>query len=141
MMGASLLGIDHVALASFDMKATERFYGEILGLPVVERADGLSQEWEGRAWRLACFALPSGGGLDFFEVEGAERPAPRGALDTVRHVALAVATRAELESLRARLERSGVPIHEEQDHGGGRHSIYFFDPSHNCLEVTCRPGR
>jgi len=140
-MGTSLLGIDHVALACTDMKATERFYGEILGLPVVERADGVSQEWEGRAWRLAGFALPSGALLDFFEVEGAERPEPPGRLDTVRHVALAVAARADLESLRARLERSGVEIAEEQDHGAGRHSIYFFDPSHNYVEVTCRPGR
>jgi catechol 2,3-dioxygenase-like lactoylglutathione lyase family enzyme len=140
-MGASLLGIDHVALASFDMKATERFYGEILGLPVVERADGVSQGWAGRAWRLLGFALPSGALLDFFEVEGAERPEPRGELDTVRHVALSVATRADLESLRERLERSGVEIPEEQDHGAGRYSIYFFDPSRNYVEITCRPAR
>lgn len=140
-MGASLLGIDHVALACFDLKATERFYGEILGLPVVERADGVSQQWEGRAWRLACFALPSGALLDFFEVEGAERPEPRGYLDTVQHVALAVAARADLEAWRTTLATHGHPVLEEQDHGQGRHSLYFADPNGHYLELTCRPAR
>jgi catechol 2,3-dioxygenase-like lactoylglutathione lyase family enzyme len=140
-MGGRLLGIDHVALACFDLEATERFYGEVLGLPVVERADGVSHDWEGRAWRLAAFALPSGALLDFFQIEGVEPPKPQGSVDTVRHVALAVATRADLESLRERLERFGIEIPEEQDHGGGRHSIYFFDPNRNYVEITCRPAR
>jgi catechol 2,3-dioxygenase-like lactoylglutathione lyase family enzyme len=140
-MASTLLGIDHVALRCFDSKATERFYGELLGLPVVERADGVSQEWEGRAWRLTGFRLPSGALLDFFEVEGTERPASQGTLDTVAHVALAVDTRADLEAWREKLERNGFPILEEQDHGKGRHSLYFADPNGHYTELTCRPKR
>jgi glyoxylase I family protein len=140
-MGPILLGIDHVALRCFDMKATERFYGELLGLPVVERADGVSDEWDGRAWQLAGFALPSGALLDFFAIEGAERPAPLGYLDTVQHVALAVAARADLEAWRKKLEANGCPILEEQDHGEGRHSLYFADPNGHYVELTCRPAR
>src|SRR5258706_6474065 len=103
-MRSTLLGIDHVALRCFDTKATERFYGEFLGLPVVERADGMSEEWEGRVWRLTGFRLPSGALLDFFEVEGKQRPPSQGYLHTVQHVPLAVATLADLAALRPRLE-------------------------------------
>ncbi|MFI5316285.1 MAG: VOC family protein [Myxococcota bacterium] len=137
-MGSPLLGIDHVALRCFDMKATERFYGEVLGLPLAERADGPSEGAEGTTWRLAGFRLPSGALLDFFEIEGAARPA---SLDDVPHVALAVATRADLESWRARLTASGVAIPEERDQGDGRHSLYFFDPNGHYLELTCRARR
>jgi glyoxylase I family protein len=128
-MEAPILGIDHVALRCFDLPATERFYGALLGLPVSERAGGAG-------WRLLGFRLPTGAALDFFEMDGAERPA---APDTVQHVALCVATRAELEAWRKRLEAAGSPILEEQDHGGGRHSIYFADPNGHYLELTCRP--
>ncbi|HKC51422.1 MAG TPA: VOC family protein [Myxococcota bacterium] len=140
-MRSTLLGIDHVALRCFDTKATERFYGEFLGLPVVERADGMSEEWEGRVWRLTGFRLPSGALLDFFEVEGTQRPPSQGYLDTVQHVALAVATRADLEAWRVKLEGNGFPILEEQDHGEGRHSLYFADPNGHYVELTCRPRR
>jgi catechol 2,3-dioxygenase-like lactoylglutathione lyase family enzyme len=140
-MRPALHGIDHVALTCFDLKATERFYGELLGLPVAERANGVSAEWGGRAWQLAGFALPDGTLLDFFSIEGEERPAPRGSLDTVRHVALAVASRADLEAWRKTLEAAGHPVLEEQDHGEGRHSLYFSDPNGHYLELTCRPGR
>ena len=140
-MRSTLLGIDHVALRCFDTKATERFYAEILGLPVVERADGVSETWEGRAWRLTGFRLPSGALLDFFEVEGAQRPPSQGYLDTVQHVALAVASRGDLEAWRETLEANGCPILEEQDHGAGRHSLYFADPNGYYVELTCRPTR
>jgi len=138
-MRSTLLGIDHVALRCFDSAATERFYTEVLGLPVAQRAHGVSPEWEGRAWRLTGFRLPSGALLDFFEVEGTQRPRSQGFLDTVQHVALATATREELEAWRKTLEARGVPILEEQDHGEGRYSLYVADPNGWFLELTCRP--
>jgi catechol 2,3-dioxygenase len=138
---ATALGIDHVALQSFDLGASARFYGEILGLGVLERGDGTSSEWGG-AWRFLSFELARGGELTLFELASAERPAARGALDAVAHVALRVGSRAELESLRKRLESHGVAIEEELEHDGGRrHSLYVFDPDHNYVELTCRSGR
>lgn len=139
-MRPTLLGIDHVALRALDLAATERFYGEILGLPVVEEMEGVSREWDDHPWAMRIFALPSGGGLDFFAVEGAPRPPalrPRW-LDTIAHVALGVPSRAELEGWRKRLEEHGFPILEEQDHGEGRHSLYVRDPNGHYLELTCR---
>jgi catechol 2,3-dioxygenase-like lactoylglutathione lyase family enzyme len=139
-MGSTLLGIDHVALRALDLAATEQFYGEILGLPVVGRAEGVSPEWDDHPWRLRAFALPSGAQLDFFEIDGAPRaPRPGPAwLETVAHCALGVRSRADLEDWRKRLEENGFPILEEQDHGGGRHSLYVRDPNGHYLELTCR---
>lgn len=139
-MGSTLLGIDHVALVAWDLPATERFYGEVLGLPITQRMGGVSKEWDGRAWQMRIFQLPDGGGLDFFAVEGAERPEPRGWLDTIAHVAIGVPTRADLEAWRKKLELHGHPVLEEQDHGEGRHSLYFADPNGYFLELTCRPN-
>ena len=140
-MRPTLLGIDHVALRALDLAATEWFYGEILGLPVVDKAEGVSPEWDGHPWRLRGFALPGGSVLDFFEIDG-RAASPRRAspawLETVAHFALGVAKRADLEAWRKRLEENGVPILEEQDHGGGRHSIYVRDPNGHYLELTCR---
>jgi catechol 2,3-dioxygenase-like lactoylglutathione lyase family enzyme len=139
-MRPTLLGIDHVALRALDLAATERFYGEILGLPVVDEAEGVSPEWDDHPWRLRGFALPSGAALDFFEIQAAPGPAKVGPawLENVAHVALGVPTRAELEAWRKRLEEHGVAILEEQDHGGGRHSLYVRDPNGHYLELTSR---
>ena len=138
-MRSTLLGIDHVALRALDLPATERFYGEILGLPVVDKAEGVSPEWDDHPWRMRVFALPSGALLDFFEIDGAPRPVVEPAwLATVAHVALGVRSRADLETWRKRLEAHGFPILEEQDHGGGRHSVYLRDPNGHCVELTCR---
>ena len=139
-MGSPLLGIDHVALRALDMAATEWFYGEVLGLPVVEKAEGVSPEWDDHPWRMRGFGLPSGAVLDFFEIAGAPEP-DRGKpawLETVAHFAIGVATRGDLEALRKRFKKNGVPILEEQDHGGGRHSLYVRDPSRHFVELTCR---
>jgi catechol 2,3-dioxygenase-like lactoylglutathione lyase family enzyme len=135
------LGIDHVALRSFDLEATCAFYGKLLGLPLVEQAGGISQEWGGRSWRLAGFRLPSGALLDFFEVVGTPRPEPQGFLDQVAHVALQVGSRTDLEGWRERLRDHGCAIAEEQDHGDGRHSLYVTDPDGHYLELTCRATR
>jgi catechol 2,3-dioxygenase-like lactoylglutathione lyase family enzyme len=140
-MAATPLGIDHVALACSDSKGTERFYGELLGLPIVASAEGVSEDWENRPWKVTCFALPSGAQLDFFRVEGFAPARQAGWRATVSHVALAVESRAALEKWRARLAEFGVAIAEEQDHGGGRHSLYVFDPNGHYLELTCRPER
>ena len=47
-MGSPLLGIDHVALRALDMAATEWFYGEVLGLPVVDEAEPKKPRKEAR---------------------------------------------------------------------------------------------
>lgn len=139
-MSSTLLGIDHVALRALDMAATERFYGEILGLPVVDKAEGVSREWDNHPWRMRIFALPSGALLDFFAIDGAPRPvkAEPAWLETVAHFALGVRSRPDLETWRKRLEAHGFPVLEEHDHGGGRHSIYVRDPNGHYLELTCR---
>jgi catechol 2,3-dioxygenase-like lactoylglutathione lyase family enzyme len=105
-MRPTLLGIDHVALRALDMAATEWFYGEVLGLPVVDKAEGVSPEWDGHPWRMRVFGLPGGSVLDFFEIAGAPEPARAKPpwLETVAHFAIAVAKRADLEVCRKRFK-------------------------------------
>ena len=86
---------------------------------------------------MPCRAGPL---LDFFEIDGAPaaQASSRPGSTTVAHVALGVRSRTDLEAWRKRLEAHGFPILEEQDHGGGRHSIYVRDPNGHYLELTCR---
>ena len=104
--------IDHVAL---------------LGLELRERASGTSADWSGAAWTLLAFALPAGGALDFFAIDGRRRPERDRAFAPVAHVALAVVAR-------------GVAIPEEHDHRSDRRSLYFFDPNGHYVELTHRGG-
>jgi catechol 2,3-dioxygenase-like lactoylglutathione lyase family enzyme len=51
------------------------------------------------------------------------------------HVAFAMAA-AEVAAWRSHLQSRGVAIEKEVDWPGGGQSIYFRDPSGNCLEVA-----
>ncbi len=134
-MSAPRLRIDHVAFPSFDAAATHRFYSEVLGFELVSAMEGRSPEWGDRAFLLTCFATSSGQLLDFFQVEGHERPAAEDLADEIRHLALATESRDEIAAWRQRLERHGVPF-EEDDHGGLHESLYFRDPNGVQIEIT-----
>jgi catechol 2,3-dioxygenase-like lactoylglutathione lyase family enzyme len=129
------LRFDHVALPCFDVAASRRFYEEALGLELLSAFEGDSTLWGGR-FLLMMFGGAGGAAVDLFALEGLARPEetlPAG----IRHVAIAVASQAELAALEARLTRHGVWISERVDHGD-HDSIYCFDPSGNQLEVTFR---
>jgi len=134
-MSGPSLRIDHVAFPSFDAAATHRFYTEVLGLELVSATEGRSPEWGDRAFLLTCFATGTGQLLDFFQVEGHERPALEGIADEIRHLALAAGSRDELVHWKRRLDRHGVPF-EEDAHGGLHDSIYFRDPNGVQIEIT-----
>ena len=67
------MAIDHVVLPSFDLDATERFYREVLELPLIEDFRGVSALWGDRAFTLSAFGLHDGARLELFTVEGLER--------------------------------------------------------------------
>jgi len=160
------LRIDHVALPCFDREATEAFYGKGLGLPLAASGSDTSPVWGNRRFRYLAFALPGGTLLDFFALDGLARPEPDGVRPEpdvvrpepdvvrpepdvvrpepdvlpvgVRHLALGVSSRAELEVFRARLAAAGVWVSEPVEHQGGRLSYYCFDPNGHQLELTHR---
>src|SRR5262245_55270418 len=137
-MASSLSHVDHLALPSYDLAATHRFYADVLGLEFRGEFGGRSAEWGDREYRAKSYAAPSGTLFDFFWVEGVTRP-PNEEPIGIRHFALGVASRAEVERWQAALRRAGLWVSDLVDHGGSHDSIYTFDPSGHQIEITYRP--
>jgi catechol 2,3-dioxygenase-like lactoylglutathione lyase family enzyme len=126
------LSADHVAFPITEVAASRRFYGQVLGLPLVEAHAG--DDWGGHPWLMMIFALADGRQLALCARHGAapapEDPAPRD----LRHYALRCADAGELSRWADRLRAHEVTFWEE-DHGAQR-SIYFADPNGIVLEIT-----
>ena len=116
-MGFVVEGIDHVALAVGDQRASEEWYHEVLGL---RRA--FTEEWGD----TPVVMTSDSGAVALFKAPAAPGP-------LVRHVAFRV-DRANFEAARADFAERGIRF-EFQDHGAA-HSIYFEDPDGLQLEPT-----
>ena len=114
--------IDHIAHPSHDPGETHRFYGEVLGLSLVQAYDGDEL--------MLVYALPDGGSLVFSARRGDPAPRADGVSFLRRHVGLTVASRADLDGWLRRLEAHGVP-HELVDD----ERVYFADPDGLVLEL------
>ena len=148
-------GINHLALVCRDMAETQRFYTEILGMPLVKTValpDG------GQHFFFDC-----GGGslLAFFWWENAPPAAPgiasvahfpnrpMTAVGSMNHVAFTV-EEAVLDDCLARLKGAGVPVtpvvvnHDDSLMGASREnhagvfvrSVYFTDPNGIMMEFA-----
>ncbi len=120
------------ALYAGDLDAAERFYGGVLGFPVLLREAGRH-----------VFFRCAGAVLLIFDPAATERPSggplpvpPHGARGP-GHVAFA-ARAAEIDEWRARLEAAGVPIEADFRWPNGARSIYFRDPAGNSVEFAER---
>ena len=109
-----------------EREAVERFYGDVLGLPLVA-------SWEdGRAFRVG------GGVLLLFDrrlLETRSGPIADHGTTGPGHACL----RAEAEAYdrwRARLADGNVEIVHDHEWGEGRRSFYFHDPAGNLLEIS-----
>ncbi|MEN8182754.1 MAG: VOC family protein [Myxococcota bacterium] len=116
--------LGHVVLKVRNLEAAERFYGQVLGIPIQSRSE---------ASRMTFFTL---GAHHDFAVLAVGDEAPDARADSVgtHHIAFRVA--GGLEGLRAaktRLEAEGVTV-APVDHGVTR-SLYFGDPDGNALEL------
>jgi catechol 2,3-dioxygenase-like lactoylglutathione lyase family enzyme len=124
-----LQAIDRVletVLYAEDLDAAQSFYGDVLGLPLDSRKDG-----------LFCFFRVGRGMLLLFDplAARASREVPaHGAMGT-GHVCLAVAE-SELAGWAARLQAHGVAIEHEQVWPRGGRSFYFRDPAGNSVELA-----
>jgi catechol 2,3-dioxygenase-like lactoylglutathione lyase family enzyme len=117
-----LLGIDHVQVAApFGSEAQARsFYGEVLGLPELDKPEALRAR--GGLW-FAC-------GTHQLHVGVAERFAPA----TKAHPALAVPA-ADLDRLAARLADAGCAV-QWDDAIPGTRRFYTADPWGNRIELV-----
>jgi len=129
-------GFNHVATLTTDMDLTVRFYEEVFdGAVTYEVAKRDDHPW------MKIVDLGGGAALNVFQVAADEiigerrRQGGRGAID---HFALAVDTRATLETVRERLAASAAQEVGEIQQLGDELSLFFRDPDGMELEVCCR---
>jgi len=122
-----LEGLDHFGIEVSDRERAERFYTEVLGLPVVARfGDQTLLDCGGQNLALFVVARPP--------LDQAERnrrisnPLGKG------HHAFNV-SRVDFEAARSELDAAGVESSEPID-WGDHDCVYFLDPDGNLLELV-----
>jgi glyoxylase I family protein len=124
------LAFHHVAIQCADLERCERFYRDVLGLPVLRR-------WprEEGGDRSVWLAVEGEGGflaLERAEEPGAARPWRDGRAG-LHLVALRIAP-GERRAWEDRLESAGIPVVHRT-----RWTIYFHDPEGNRIGLTHYP--
>jgi catechol 2,3-dioxygenase-like lactoylglutathione lyase family enzyme len=120
------------ALYVDDLKAAEEFYGRVLGLELITRAEG----------RHVFFRCGSGVLLLFNADATAVPPAPEAKLPVPPHGARGpghlcfAASAEEIDRWKAHLEARGVAVEADFEWPNGGRSIYFRDPDGNSLEFA-----
>jgi catechol 2,3-dioxygenase-like lactoylglutathione lyase family enzyme len=122
-MGIPVTGVSELVLEVVDLEAAERFYAEVLGLPVVERWDQRRAVWlmAGARTRIGLWTPQVGlaGG--------------RGGLHV--HFALHLAD-GDYEPALERLRSHGYEPEEHSFDGNGRgRAAYVSDPDGNVVEL------
>jgi catechol 2,3-dioxygenase len=122
--------VGHVVLNGQDLEKMEKFYTEVLGFEVVartKRPKGVFFSLGTQHHDLAVIQTPSDAPT--------QRPTPTG----LHHLALQVGSHEELKSCYQELKARGVPLAGTVDHKI-THSVYFFDPEGNMVELFCDMG-
>lgn len=116
--------LGHVVLKVSDQDQSEKFYHNVLGLPIVAR-------FESR--RMSFFSL--GNHHDFaIAAIGNDASSPDEKGIGLQHVAFKIGNKVdELKTAKQELEAAGVEV-TPVDHGVTK-SLYFHDPDGNRLEV------
>jgi catechol 2,3-dioxygenase len=114
--------VGHVVLNVKDVEASVKFYSEALGIEVMRHREGSAAflSFGTQHHDIALFKAPENAemgtlGLNpiAFQIEGGE---------------------TELRQLYGRLPQHGAKVDYTTDHGA-THSVYFFDPDGNRLEI------
>jgi catechol 2,3-dioxygenase-like lactoylglutathione lyase family enzyme len=115
-------------LYATDVAAAARFYGDVLGLRLVDGPDELA----------AAFRLEDGGILLVFNPERASAPGravPSHGASGAGHVAFSV-EQGELDACAEELRVGGIEIEREVDWPQGGRSVYVRDPAGNSVELV-----
>lgn len=127
-------GYHHAAFATADLEKTIAYWRDLLGFR-------LAITFKGSEGRQYAFSLPQGMVLYFFEWPEVSAPSPKRHGMPVKgpfhfdHIALGLASEAELFRLQDRLVENDFPVSNVMDHGYLR-SIYTFDPNGIPLEFN-----
>ncbi len=128
--GAAPIGLFEMVLEVANLAAAERFYREVIGLPVVAR-------W-GEERPAVWFALGREGFLGLWPPEtGGERAIHGGRGGRHVHFALRL-PHGTLDAAQRRIEALGVAVEGGWEFGLGDRAIYLDDPDGNVVELTER---
>ena len=124
------IGLFEMVLEVSDLTASERFYREVLGLPLANRWDderpGLFLSLGGQSF-LGLWPRETGG----------ERAIHQGRGGAHVHFAVRLPL-GTLDAAQARLEALGLEVEADWEFGNGNRAIYFDDPDGNVVELTER---
>src|SRR5665213_3161339 len=101
-----MLTLDHVVFPVRDAEATLAFYGDLLGLPLIQTLSG--ENWGGYNWLMMIFGLGEDRELVTVALRGAPSPGFEGLPPDCRHYALTAASLADMAHWRGRLGDAGV---------------------------------
>lgn len=135
---APIQQLHHYAYRARDAEETRHFYEDILGLPLyhIIQSDYVPSTGEYCPYTHFFFRLQDGSFIAFFDLGDDEKALPSPNTPAwVNHVAFRVASVAQLEAMRARLQAHGVDVIGVTDHHVFK-SIYFFDPNGVRLELS-----
>ena len=130
----SVRGLGEIALRVNNLDAMQRFYEEVIGLPLMTRVPTcaffkIADGYGGHTQVLALF-------------DRAQSPGYRGtdaATSTIDHIAFEIAL-TDFADERKRLEASGLQV-ETAEHAWVRwRSLYVTDPEGNQVELVCYDG-
>lgn len=128
-MTLQTLGLYEIVLEVADLERAERFYHEVIGLPIADRWDGERQ--------ATFLTLGRGGFLGLWPVETGGANAIHGGRGG-NHVHFAILVpRESLPQYETRLHAAGYET-ERHDFGGGNLALYVTDPDGHVLELTER---
>ncbi|WP_406096042.1 VOC family protein [Streptomyces sp. NBC_01013] len=139
--GLRLDGVDHLAFVTWNPRATQEFYTQALGMPLIHAITATGWVTEDYPdFVHFFFDMGRGNRIAFFYYFGLpdEEP-PSDLMHRSRHVAFHVDTEEELLAWRDRLKAHGVRVTRPMGHELIE-SIYFDDPNGIQLEIT-RPLR
>ncbi|MDQ3779731.1 MAG: VOC family protein [Chloroflexota bacterium] len=124
------IGLFEMVLEVADLAASERFYREVLGLPLANRWDderpGLFLSLGGESF-LGLWPRETGG----------ERAIHQGRGGAHVHFAIRLPL-GTLDAAQARLEALGLEVEADWEFGNGNRAIYLDDPDGNVVELTER---
>lgn len=130
MKPGKIQAVIETAIYVDDLDAAERFYGGVLGLPVIRKEAGRHVFFRAGDSSVLLAFLPEttlkGNGLP---AHGTNGPG---------HFALGVAPEA-FDKWRQHLKAEGISIEKETEWPPGGKSIYFRDPAGNSVELVT-PG-